>query len=189
MSPRDPVTAVQSLFVEHGAQIRGFVAALMPDPALVDDVVQETFLAISAKAAEYDSARSFLAWAYGFARRKVLENSRRARRGGQPLPDEVLSVLAVMDEAEAELSLAASRLRFVDACIDELTPQVRRIVEYCYRKSLKPAEAARLMGWTPGSVHVALSRARAAIRRCLERKLAAEPGWDTPPAALPNPAR
>jgi len=172
----DPVTAVQALFIEHGAQIRGFVAALMPDPALVDDVVQETFLAITAKASEYDPTRSFPAWAYGFARRKVLETGRRARRGGQPLPDEVLSVLAVMDEAERELSLTASRLRFVDACIEELTPQVRRIIEHCYHKSLKPAEVARLMGWTPGSVHVALSRARAAIRACLERKLTAEPG-------------
>lgn len=174
--PRDPVTVVQSLFIEHGAQIRGFVAALMPDSALVDDVVQETFLAITAKAADYDPTRSFPAWVYGFARRKVLENGRRSRRGGQPLPDEVLSVLAVMDEAEAELSLTAVRLRFVDACIEELTPQVRRIIEHCYRQSLKPAEAARLIGWTPGSVHVALSRARAAIRACLERKLAAEPG-------------
>lgn len=172
---RDHVSDVQGLFVEHCPQIRGFIAALMPDSALVDDVVQETFLAITTKAAEYDSARSFVAWAYGFARRKVLESGRRARRGGRPLPDDVLSVLAVMDEAEAELSLTASRLRFVDACIEELTPQVRRIIEECYRKSLKPAEVARLMGWTPGSVHVALSRARAAIRACLERKLTAEP--------------
>lgn len=166
----DPRAVVQRLFLEHAVEIRGFVAALMPDGTLVDDVVQETFMAITHKAADYDVSRSFAAWAYGFARRKVLEAGRKARRTARPLPEEVLDILAA---TEVEFSLVPMRLRFLDQCIGELAPQARSIIEHCYQRALKPAEVARLIGWTPASVHVALSRARAAIRACLDRKIAA----------------
>jgi DNA-directed RNA polymerase specialized sigma24 family protein len=86
----------------------------------------------------------------------------------------VLEALACSEAAETDLSLTPLRLRFLDACVSELAPQARRIVEYCYQRAMKPAEVARAIGWTPASVHVALSRARAAIRECLQSKLAVE---------------
>lgn len=165
----DLLATVQRLFIEHAVEIRGFVTALMPDAAIVDDVVQETFMAITARAGDYDVSRSFTAWAYGFARRKVLEAAKRARRAARPFPEEVLEVLAA---TEADDALVRLRLRFLDDCIGQLAPQARAIVEHCYQRALKPAEVASLIGWTPASVHVALSRARAAIRSCLDRKLA-----------------
>lgn len=69
-------TEVQRLFIEHLDRIRGYVRAILPDPDLAGDVVQEVFLAVSARAADYDATRSFEAWAFGFARNKVLEVGR-----------------------------------------------------------------------------------------------------------------
>jgi RNA polymerase sigma-70 factor, ECF subfamily len=171
--PDDSLRRVQQLFIEHSAQIRGFVSVLMPDSSLVDDVVQETFMAVSTRAADYDPARSFLAWTFGFARNKIMEASRKTRRSARPLADEVLEALLCTDAAEADLSLTPLRLRYLDACVGELAPQARRIVEYCYQRAMKPAEVATVIGWTPASVHVALSRARAAIRLCLDAKITA----------------
>jgi RNA polymerase sigma-70 factor (ECF subfamily) len=171
--PSDGLRRVQQLFIEHSAEIRGFVAALMPDASLVDDVVQETFMAVSSRAADYDESRSFLAWAFGFGRNKVMEAARRTRRSARPLADEVLEALVCTDTAEADLSLTPLRLRHLEACIDELAPQARRIVECCYQRAMKPAEVAGVIGWAPASVHVALSRARSMIRLCLEAKIAA----------------
>jgi DNA-directed RNA polymerase specialized sigma24 family protein len=37
---------------------------------------------------------------------------------------------------------------------------------------MKPRHVAKAIGWTPASVRVALTRARAAIRECVEQKLA-----------------
>jgi RNA polymerase sigma-70 factor (ECF subfamily) len=42
-----------------------------------------------------------------------------------------------------------------------------------YREAHRPAEIAQRIGWTAESVYVALSRARAALRECVGRKLAA----------------
>ena len=57
----DRTTAVQRLFVQHAAHLRGFIVALLPDLAQVDDVFQETFLTVSAKAGAFDPERDFLA--------------------------------------------------------------------------------------------------------------------------------
>jgi len=162
---------VQRLFVQHAAQVRGFIVALAPDLATADDVFQESFLTITAKAAAYDPNRDFLAWACGVARIKVMEAGRRAAREWRPLSDEVLEALSASEPpADAE----DDRLAYLAECARKLAPQSRRIVEMCYQQGHKPAEIARRIEWTAEAVYVALSRARAALRACVGRRVASE---------------
>jgi RNA polymerase sigma factor (sigma-70 family) len=103
-------------------------------------------------------------------RQAVVVVGRRAEAGSQPFSEEVLDSL-VASRPDAVASRAVRR--FLEECVERLAPQARKIVEMRYRQALKPREVAKLMGWTNGSVHVALSRARAAIRECIDLKLAA----------------
>jgi RNA polymerase sigma-70 factor, ECF subfamily len=48
---------------------------------------------------------------------------------------------------------------------------MKRSVELRYQGDHKPAEIARIIGWTAEAVYVALSRARALLRECIERKM------------------
>ena len=164
---------VQRLFVQHSAHLRGFIVALLPDLAQVDDVFQETFLTVSAKAEAFDPERDFLAWACGVARLKVREAGRRAAREWQPLSEEVLEALVASEPKAADED---QRLGLLADCLQVLAPQSRRIVELCYQQSHKPAEIARLLEWSVESVYVALSRARAALRQCVDRKHTAAGG-------------
>lgn len=171
----DRTALVQRLFVQHSAAVRGFIVALSPDLAMADDVFQETFLTITAKAGVFDMNRDFLAWACGVARLKLMEAGRRAAKQWRPLSDEVLDALsASAPPAEPE----DARLRFLADCTQKLAPQSRRIVELCYQQGHKPAEIARRIEWTVEAVYVALSRARAALRQCVDRKVAAEGASD-----------
>jgi RNA polymerase sigma-70 factor (ECF subfamily) len=174
-SPTDPnVARVQALFVQHAAQVRGFIVALMPDLTQVDDVLQETFLTITAKADTYDINREFISWACGIARFKVMEVGRRmTNRAWRPLSDEVLDALAA-SEPDSTPADDAAKLGVLDGCLEGLGPQARRVVELCYQQEHKPLEIAKRMEWTVDSVYVALSRARLALRRCIERKLGPE---------------
>lgn len=176
MPPSDPSNSanlVQRLFVQHAAHVRGFVVALMPDRTLVDDVVQETFLTITAKAGAYDPSRDFVAWACGIARNKVREAGRRAARQWRPLSDDVLDALAASQPANDG---ADERLGMLADCIGRLGAQSKRVVELRYQQAHKPEEIARRLEWGVDSVYVALSRARAALRQCIERKMAADGG-------------
>jgi RNA polymerase sigma-70 factor, ECF subfamily len=161
---------VQRLFIEHMDRIRGYVRAILPDADLAGDVVQEVFLAVSARAADYDATRSFEAWAFGFARNKVLEVARKARPQGRPLDADVLDVLTV---SCPDLALSAEEQRQLGECIGRLAPKARSIVEHAYRQGLKPHEIATLIGWTQNSVRVALCRARAFLRKCVHEQVAA----------------
>lgn len=164
---------VQGLFVQHAAQLRGFIVALLPNLEQVDDIFQETFLTVTAKAEIFDPQRDFLAWACGIARFKVMEAGRRMARQWQPLSDEVIESLCASEpprQAEEPLLL------HLNECLKELAPQSRKIIELCYQQAHKPAEIARLLDWTPESVHTVLSRTRAFLRQCVERKALAEEG-------------
>jgi RNA polymerase sigma-70 factor (ECF subfamily) len=164
---------VQRLFLEHIDALKGFVSALVPATELVDDVVQETFVAVSARAHHYDPRTSFSDWLFVVARDKIRETGGRAAAEARPFSDAVLDVLTA---SRGESVASATRLRLVDECVAGLAPQARRIVMLRYQNALKPREVARSIGWTAGSVRVALSRARAAIRECVERKLATAEG-------------
>ena len=71
-------------------------------------------------------------------------------------------------EEEPEESAFARNL---GDCLSQLPPTARELVELRYQRELKPGAIADLKNWTPNSVYVALSRARALLRDCLESKL------------------
>jgi len=164
-SARDRVNA---LFVQFSSEVRGFILALLPDMARADDVFQETFLTVSRKAADFRPGTNFLAWVCTIARYKVLENGRRRADSGQQLSEEVMeSLCAVVPEPENE----DIEMQLLGECMEELHPHTRRAMELRYEQGHKPSEIAQRLGWTAESVYVVLSRARAALRKCVERKL------------------
>jgi len=68
-------------------RIKGFVFALLPDFALADDVVQETFLTITRKAHTFELGTDFMKWACSIARFKAMEARRAASKDVRTLSD------------------------------------------------------------------------------------------------------
>ena len=128
------------------------MASLVPESELVDDVVQETFVAVTARADAYDVKQSFSAWLFTVARDKIRELSGKATAEARPLADEVLDVL-IASRGDAKPS--SERLQLVEDCIAALAPQARRIVELRYQNAMKPRQVAAAIGWTAASVRVA----------------------------------
>ena len=161
------------MFVQFSPEVRGFILALMPDMARADDVFQETFLTVSRKAGDFTPGTNFLAWACTIARYKVLEAGRHRRGALEPLSDEVIEALcAVYPEPEKE----DKEMVALNECLEALHPHTKRAMELRYEQGHKPAEIAQRLGWTAESVYVVLSRARAALRECVGRKLEMEGG-------------
>lgn len=175
-APNPNVELVQRLYIQHLPEIRGYMLAILPDAELVDDAVQETFLAMVGKADDYDPERSFKLWAFGFARNKAKQAAvRRPGERGKALPLED-DVLAVLTASEPDLAVGIIEMRFLKECMGQLAPKARSIVEHRYHKGLAPHEVAEMVGWSRGAVRVALCRARSLLRKCLEAKLAAAGG-------------
>ena len=162
---------VQQLFVKNQGVLKGYVLGLVPEFASAEDVLQEVFLTVTAKAGQFEEGSNFVAWARSIARFKVMEHWRARRGEPQALSSEVLESLAV-SAPEVEPEEQSERERALKGCLAQLSPTVRELVELRYAQEHKPAEIARIKNWTPEAVYVALSRARAALRVCLQKQLA-----------------
>ena len=168
------VALVQGLFIRHQPVVRAAVLALLPDFTLADDVVQETFLTATRKAADFAPGTNFPAWVCAIARFKAREALRRGPTTFHVLSDELLDTLCA---EEPEIPDLERQLRLFEECIRGLSPKARRAIELRYRSAGRPGDVAAAMGWTVGAVKVALSRARLVLRDCIARKLAAEQAW------------
>jgi RNA polymerase sigma-70 factor (ECF subfamily) len=162
---------VQSLFIQHMPALRGFVLSLVSNFDLVDDVIQETFLTVNAKAGEFQRGTNFRAWVWTIARFKVLQALESQASQTERLSPVVIDALCAHETAEEWHT--EEQLRHLVRCFDTLAPKARRAVELRYQQAHRPPEIARLMGWTVDAVHVALSRARVVLRDCVARHMAA----------------
>ena len=165
----DATEAVQLLFVRHENAIRAFVRSLQPSLSDADDVMQETFLTISRKAPTFEPGSNFLAWACGIARLKVLENFRQRKRAN------VLSeaaIIALTEDSPSHQSLSEQESA-LEGCLEKLAPKVRDLLWRRYSRRQSSTEMAEAAGMTSTAVRVALTKARKALRDCINTQIQA----------------
>src|SRR5207247_5016652 len=71
------------LLMEHRSTIHSFVYAIVHDPHLTEDILQEVSIVLWSKFSEYQPGTSFGAWSRSVAYREILaarRNESRARR-------------------------------------------------------------------------------------------------------------
>lgn len=138
-----------------------------------EDIEQEVALVLWRKFDEYDSARSFGAWARGIAVRKVLQSFARQKRVPMPLaPETIEAVLAGFDATEPDADQRAEMEAALAACIETLPPRSHRLLTMRYSEGATLDTIARRIASTLDAVNKALSRIRAALRACVERRMA-----------------
>lgn len=170
------ILRVQSLFVQHQFQIRGFIQALVPDFAAADDVLQESFLTVSEKALEFALDSNFQAWVRTIARYKILALHRDKARAPGLLSEDVLEALMVAaPEAAAEPSPSRyPALTLLRHCLQKLAPAAAEIVRLRYFSQHGPVEIARMRQCSANAENVTLARARESLRRCVQQAAAPE---------------
>ncbi|MEI6712331.1 MAG: sigma-70 family RNA polymerase sigma factor [Verrucomicrobiota bacterium] len=169
-TPNPHTLRVQSLFVQHQPQLRGFIQSLAPDFATADDVLQECFLTISAKAHEFELNSNFIAWARSIARFKILALFRDQNRRPPMLSEDVLESLMLsapapeLDTPEAQNN-AIESLRL---CLGKLAPAAREIIHLRYFSQWGPSEISKIRECSMNAINVTLARSREVLRRCVE---------------------
>ncbi|HEU5396367.1 MAG TPA: sigma-70 family RNA polymerase sigma factor [Verrucomicrobiae bacterium] len=169
----EQLALVQGLFIQNLPALKGFVLALGGSFDLVDDVIQETFIVVGAKAAEFKPGTNFRAWAFTIAKFKLLQALESSHRNSEArLSPDVLDALCA--EESNDDWMFEQQLRLLSSCTKQLAPKAYEMIELRYQHSKRPAEIAQLVGWTVDAVHVALSRARDFLRDCVKRRMNAE---------------
>ena len=138
-----------------------------------DDVLQETFLTVSAKADQYVEGTNFVAWACRIARFKVLEECKRSQKTSSALSSEVIEALC-STQCDKFGELREDQLSALKECLTSLSPHAKRAIELRYTRAHKITEIAEILGWSVDSIYVVLSRARNTLQQCINNKLGPE---------------
>lgn len=125
---------------------------LNADEAEVEDLVQETLLAIHTRRATYDPSQPFTAWAYALARYKLIDHLRRQRlRTTQPIDD----CEELFSESDASGQEAA---RDLATLLAQLPSAQREAIRLTHIEGYSVAEAAERSGQSIASVKVGTHR-------------------------------
>jgi RNA polymerase sigma-70 factor, ECF subfamily len=127
----------------------------------VEDVVQETLLALHLKRHTWDERQPFSPWVYAIARNKLIDNLRRRGRQVHLAIDEI-GDLSAGDRPAVELNgIDAYRL------IGRLRGREREIVVAMSIEGSSAREVAQRLGMTEGAVRVALHRALRSLAKAI----------------------
>lgn len=125
----------------------------------VEDLVQETLLAVHLKRDSYDRALPFMPWAYAVARYKLIDHLRR-RQLQIHVPIEDAGALFAADEPQEGVLRTD-----LDRLLEQLPARQRSLLEDVKLLGLSIEEAAEKRGMTGVSARVMLHRTLKRLRR------------------------
>ena len=133
---------------------RYFQRRLHPDLThQVDDLVQETLVAIHTRRMTYDPSRAFTAWVYAIARYKLIDMLRRSRHEQHVPIDDVADFIA--DDTASTQAAARNDL---DAMLGTLPEQTGRLIRSVKIEGQTVADVAGDSGLSESAVKVAVHR-------------------------------
>jgi RNA polymerase sigma-70 factor (ECF subfamily) len=152
--------------------ITGFVRMLIPDYQQADEVLQRVAVTLVRKFDQYDQLRPFAAWAIGVAKYEVLYYRRERATDKHLFGDDVVEKIASRYETVAdEGDPIREALRL---CLDQLKGRSKDVIDLRYRRGMRSNAIAAEMTLSAGAVRMLLCRVRETLRRCIERRLAAQ---------------
>jgi RNA polymerase sigma-70 factor (ECF subfamily) len=131
-------------------------------PETVDELAQDTFVAVWRSAGRWDGRGEVAAWIWGIAIRRLIDALR-----GSPQPASQLVEFAGHETSAEEHLLLAVQYGDVGAALAGLSPELRAVVEATVLDGLTTREAAQLLGIPAGTVKTRMMRARAQLRERL----------------------
>lgn len=153
--------ALQALYERHAGWLLVRLTRRCSDRTIVDEVVQDTFVAVWRSAARFRGDGPVPAWIWGIGIRRLVERFRRRR-----------SLPARWSAAEAEPSAEDSVLLGIEhgdlaGAIDGLAPELQAVLRITVLDGLTTKEAAVLLGIPAGTVKSRMARARRELREAL----------------------
>jgi len=158
-------TALRQLFDRHAPWLAARLRKALP-PEDVEDVLQETFLAVWKNAGTYRPRGTPAAWLWVIARNQAALLRRQRGQPTAPLPAEIPADIHTQDLAEDALTRADLETAAAAALGPPGVPE-RDVWRLMYLEDRPVAEVAELMGIPEGTVKSRAHRARRRLRAAL----------------------
>jgi RNA polymerase sigma-70 factor (ECF subfamily) len=161
--------SLEQLYDRYASAVMGIALRIVDDRALAEEIVQETFWRVWRSAQAFTSDRgAFAGWLFGIARNLSIDYCRR--RAVRPQGSDAGGGLQIEQVADPESDVAEAawtsiKHQQVQAVLNELPIEQRRVIDLAYFGGLTRQEIARVTGEPLGTIH---TRARLALRKLRE---------------------
>jgi RNA polymerase sigma-70 factor (ECF subfamily) len=149
--------ALAELYRRHAPWLLLRLGRRCADTQTVEEVVQDTFVAVWRGAGRYRGTGEVPAWIWGIGIRRLVSRLRRGRRVGLLGADEHV----VSAEDQVLLGVEHGDL---GAALGRLSPELREVIQATVLDGLTTKEAATLLGIPQGTVKTRAARARRELR-------------------------
>ena len=163
-----------SLLAQHQMSLRGFIISLLPGSNDVNDILQETNIVLWKKKKSFKQGSSFKAWAFAVARNKVKQYQSKLYKEGTR--DQIIAAneeyfMNAVAEAQNLSGEDDKELRALELCMETLSDQERELVKVRYASKAGLDQYADKLGTTAAYLRVSLSRIRAKLKKCIEKRM------------------
>lgn len=164
------VLSDEQLVERHQRAVWRFLRWLGADPALADDLLQETLVRLLHRRAERGALptddRALRSWLCTTAR-NLFRNARARARDGVPLDDDG-TLLAVF---ERDIADGDQRIVSLRECLGELPERSRAALLLHYRDQFDHQRTGSVLGLSAAGVKAMLRRLRHLLADCIERRM------------------
>jgi RNA polymerase sigma-70 factor (ECF subfamily) len=158
----DDRSALAELYRRHSAWLAIRLSRRCADPDLVDQALQDTFVAVWRKPGGYQGSGEVAAWLWGIAVRRLIDQLRRRPAALHRIDDR--DQLSPSAEEQVLLGVQHGDL---GRALDRLSPELRAVVQATVLDGLTTREAGRLLGIPAGTVKTRMMRAKPLLREGL----------------------
>ena len=156
---RHDLALLNELVDRYGYRLSRYLIYLTARRESVDDWMQETWVRVLDRAAQYDGRSRFETWLFSIARNLAIDELRR-KQGvsleSAPVPLERSSPFLVAARSQDAVKLAAA--------LDELEPVYREVLLLRFQEDLTLQEIAKVTGAPVPTVSTRIHRALAKLR-------------------------
>jgi RNA polymerase sigma-70 factor, ECF subfamily len=163
----------KSELIEFLPSLRAFARSLAHNPALADDLVQDTLVKALANVDRYEPGTNMRAWLFTILRNHYYSQLRKSKREVEDAEGKFAARLSSRPEQDGSVDLEDFKAAFA-----RLAPDHREVLTLVGASGCSYEEAARICGCAVGTIKSRVNRAR--------RKLADMLGLDDEGQALPG---
>jgi RNA polymerase sigma-70 factor (ECF subfamily) len=156
--------ALHELHDLHAPWVRARLTRRCSDRDVVDDAVQDTFVAVWRSASRFEGRGDPAAWIWGIAIRRLIGVLRSRNRWAPVAPPSVEPDLVVAADEVVLLGIEHGDLA---GALGRLSPELRAVLQATVLDGLTTREAAQLLHIPAGTVKTRARRAKQQLRGAL----------------------
>jgi len=153
-----------------------YLQSVVGDPAVVDDLFQETLLVAWRNLDRFDKKRSFGKWVRGIAGKLILAHRRRGGSSHVLCSEKVLEAIDARCEAlhRQPGDTLNEKLDALRDCVERLPPRYNEAIQMRYANGFKGSGLANALRTSAENAKKLVQRGRSLLTQCMHRALSIE---------------